>query len=230
MIDFRMIRVDLYAMSTATAKKSRLPLFCKGPTVPSFSAWGVCFSVPGLVCGVSAFNASGHRAFWFQPSTYIPVSRCCCRTGTTRLIRPRFSPKSRHGHPSSTATRAPCMPRLSPAPTHLGLRVHVFEEGHMRPFWVAYERDGSNGNSRLMNTSRVLRCKRHSERSDLEAPMPPSHWGGMRQHVFCGALYHWFVMFRTRPLSPLPDPPRSASDQRIRALCEASPVDAGARH
>jgi capsular polysaccharide export protein len=23
-----------------------------------------------------------------------------------------------------------------------------------------------------------------------------AHWGGMRHHVFYGALYHWFVMFR----------------------------------
>jgi capsular polysaccharide export protein len=24
---------------------------------------------------------------------------------------------------------------------------------------------------------------------------PPTQWGGMRQHIFYGALYHWFVMF-----------------------------------
>ena len=33
---------------------------------------------------------------------------------------------------------------------------------------------------------------------DLEAPMPPSHWGDTRQHVFYGALYHWFIMFANR--------------------------------
>jgi capsular polysaccharide export protein len=77
----------------------------------------------------------------------------------------------------------------------MGLRVHVFEEGYMRPFWVTYERDGSNGNSRLMNTA-VPEMQTALERSDLEAPMPPSHWGDMREHVFYGALYHWFVMFR----------------------------------
>lgn len=77
----------------------------------------------------------------------------------------------------------------------LGLRVHVFEEGYMRPFWVTYERGGSNGNSRLMNTT-VAQMQTALERSDMEAPMPPSHWGDMRQHVFYGALYHWFVLFR----------------------------------
>ena len=77
----------------------------------------------------------------------------------------------------------------------LGLRVHVFEEGYMRLFWVAHERGGSNGNSRLMNTT-VSEKQTTLERSDMEAPMPQNHWGDMRQHVFCGALYHWFVIFR----------------------------------
>ena len=32
--------------------------------------------------------------------------------------------------------------------------------------------------------------------SDLEIATPPAKWGDMRQHVFYGALYHWFVLFR----------------------------------
>lgn len=31
----------------------------------------------------------------------------------------------------------------------LGIRVHVFEEGYFRPFWITLERDGVNGNSTL---------------------------------------------------------------------------------
>ena len=34
--------------------------------------------------------------------------------------------------------------------------------------------------------------------SDLDVPEPPARWGDMRQHVFYGAVYHWFVMFRNR--------------------------------
>lgn len=30
-----------------------------------------------------------------------------------------------------------------------GIRIHVFEEGYFRPYWVTLERDGVNGNSRL---------------------------------------------------------------------------------
>jgi capsular polysaccharide export protein len=33
-------------------------------------------------------------------------------------------------------------------------------------------------------------------KSDMETPLPPARWGHMRHHVFYGALYHWFVMFR----------------------------------
>ena len=32
----------------------------------------------------------------------------------------------------------------------LGVRVHVLEEGYLRPRWITYERDGVNGNSRLV--------------------------------------------------------------------------------
>ena len=48
--------------------------------------------------------------------------------------------------------------------------------------------------------------------SDMEAPLPPGHWGDMRQHVFYGALYHWFVMFRNgafRDFQPHRDVPVS---------------------
>ncbi len=65
----------------------------------------------------------------------------------------------------------------------------------MRPFWVTYERGGSNGHSRLMDMS--LADMRHAlESSDLDVPEPPARWGDMRSHVFYGALYHWFVLFR----------------------------------
>jgi capsular polysaccharide export protein len=76
-----------------------------------------------------------------------------------------------------------------------GLRIHVFEEGYMRPYWVTYERGGTNGHSRLMDMS-VAQMRAALERSNMDVPTPPAHWGDMRQHVFYGALYHWFVLFR----------------------------------
>ena len=76
-----------------------------------------------------------------------------------------------------------------------GLTVHVFEEGYIRPYWVTYERGGSNGHSRLMQTG-VAEMRAVLSTSDMDAPEPPARWGDMRQHIFYGALYHWFVMFR----------------------------------
>jgi capsular polysaccharide export protein len=75
-----------------------------------------------------------------------------------------------------------------------GITVHVFEEGYLRPWWVTYERDGSNGNSRLMSLDLDQMAQALSHSGGL-APPPPSHWGDMRQHNFYGALYHWFVLF-----------------------------------
>jgi capsular polysaccharide export protein len=77
----------------------------------------------------------------------------------------------------------------------MGLTVHVYEEGYMRPFWVTYERGGANGHSKLMNTS-VDEMRKALAETELDVPEAPAHWGDMRHHVFYGALYHWFVMFR----------------------------------
>jgi capsular polysaccharide export protein len=76
----------------------------------------------------------------------------------------------------------------------MGLTLHVYEEGYMRPFWVTYERGGANGHSRLMKTS-VDDMRKALAQTELELPEAPAHWGDMRHHVFYGALYHWFVMF-----------------------------------
>jgi capsular polysaccharide export protein len=70
--------------------------------------------------------------------------------------------------------------------------VHVFEEGYLRPYWVTYERGGSNGHSRLMQLS-LAQMQKALAASDMDLPDAPAHWGDMRQHMFWGALYHWFV-------------------------------------
>ncbi|MGY6547507.1 MAG: capsule biosynthesis protein [Roseinatronobacter sp.] len=74
-----------------------------------------------------------------------------------------------------------------------GLVIHVFEEGYLRPYWITYERDGSNGHSKLMDLS-VRRMRAALEKCDLELPDPPAHWGDMRQQIFYGALYHFCVL------------------------------------
>ena len=68
-----------------------------------------------------------------------------------------------------------------------GITVHVFEEGYLRPYWVTYERGGSNGHSRLMDLS-VQDMQAALARVDLDLPEVPATWGDMRQHMFWGAL------------------------------------------
>ena len=78
-----------------------------------------------------------------------------------------------------------------------GLHVHVFEEGYLRPYWVTYERGGSNGHSRLMEMS-VQQMRADLELSDMDTALPPASWGDMRHHIFYGALYHGFVLAMNR--------------------------------
>lgn len=83
------------------------------------------------------------------------------------------------------------------AAKRLGLGVHIFEEGYLRPYWISYERGGANGNSRLMaltlqDMERALTSRRP------EPACPPARWGELRQHVFYGALYHLMVMWANR--------------------------------
>lgn len=74
-----------------------------------------------------------------------------------------------------------------------GITVHVFEEGYLRPWWVTYERGGSNGHSRLM-TLNVADMRRALESCEIDLIDAPAHWGDMRQHVFYGFAYHARVL------------------------------------
>lgn len=74
-----------------------------------------------------------------------------------------------------------------------GIRLHVFEEGYLRPYWISYERGGANGNSPLMGVS--LAEMRTVLRDTLnEVRRPPAHWGDMRHHKFYGAFYHFLLL------------------------------------
>ncbi|MCP5075017.1 MAG: capsule biosynthesis protein CapA [Rhodobacteraceae bacterium] len=79
----------------------------------------------------------------------------------------------------------------------LGIRVHCFEEGYLRPYWVTYERGGVNGHSRLMDLS-VDDMREALKSLDTDQPEAPARWGDMRQHILLGAIYHWQVLTRNR--------------------------------
>lgn len=176
---------------TSRRPDQRSFLLLQGPHGPFFNALGKMLRSAG--CGVwrIGFNA-GDQAFWRDKKHYLPYrgtledwpaffDQSCRDKGITDLVL--------YGD-----TR-PIHAQAIKAARALGVQVHVFEEGYLRPYWVTYEREGANGHSKLMQTS-VSDMQSALALSDMEAPLPPSHWGDMRQHVFYGALYHWFVMFR----------------------------------
>jgi len=177
-------------MRVLTGENRRF-LFLQGPHGPFFHRLGQMLSMAGADVLRVGFNA-GDRAFWFTPSSYIPYR------GT-----PEEWPASFEGIVAGKNitdivlygdTRAVHAEAIEIAQRR-GLGVHVFEEGYMRPYWVTYERGGTNGNSRLMDMP-VPQMQDVLAETDLELPEAPAHWGDMRQHIFYGALYHWFVMFR----------------------------------
>lgn len=166
-------------------------LFLQGPHGPFFHRLAAMLRAAGAQVWRVGFNA-GDRAFWFGAPGYIPYR------GTPEDWDGAFRALvAEHGITDIAlyGDTRPIHAQAIIAARAMGLTVHVFEEGYMRPWWVTYERGGTNGHSRLMDMS-VADMRRALELSDLDVPEPPAHWGDMRQHVFYGALYHWFVMFR----------------------------------
>lgn len=171
--------------------KTRAFLFLQGPHGPFFHRLGKMLRKAGATVWRVGFNA-GDRAFWFHRASYIAYS------GTVSDWPDVFSALLTEKGITDIVLYGDVRPIHASAVREAkrrGITVHVFEEGYMRPYWVTYERGGTNGNSRLMDMS-VKEMQAALAQSDMEAPLPPGHWGDMRQHVFYGALYHWFVLFR----------------------------------
>lgn len=168
-------------------------LFLQGPHGPFFAALGKILKSAGAQVRRVGFNA-GDQAFWPDKTSYFAFRKpqehwpdtfanLCKEHKVTDLVL--------YGDTRPIHAQAVDIAKA------LGLTIHVFEEGYLRPYWVTYEREGSNGHSLLMDMS-VEAMEQALARSELETPMPPAHWGDTRKHVTYGALYHWFVMFWNR--------------------------------
>ena len=174
-----------------TAPTARVFLMLQGPHGPFFWRLGKMLRAAGADVWRVGFNA-GDRAFWFTSKTFIPF------TGPLDSWVDRFEALVHEKSVTDIVHYGDTRPvhaRAVERAKALGLTIHVFEEGYIRPYWVTYERDGSNGHSALMDLT-VPQMQKALEGVDHDNIEPPDHWGDMRQHIFYGALYHWFVMFR----------------------------------
>ncbi|EEW25422.1 capsule biosynthesis protein [Rhodobacter ferrooxidans] len=173
----------------ALSGENRRFLFLQGPHGPWFHRLGRMLAASGAAVWRVGFNR-GDRAFWPTSASYIGFDG-----------KPEAWPDTLRGLIAAKAitdivlygdTRPVHAQAVSIA-RELGLTVHVFEEGYLRPYWVTYERGGANGHSRLMQTP-VAQMQAALAQTDIDLPDAPAHWGDMRQHMFYGALYHWFVL------------------------------------
>ncbi|ARO14820.1 capsular polysaccharide export protein KpsS [Ketogulonicigenium robustum] len=168
-------------------------LFLQGPHGPFFASIGRMLQTAGADVWRVGFNA-GDDAFWPDKSTYIAY------TGTVQDWPAAYRGIiAAHGITDIIlyGDTRPIHATAVAVAKELGLRVHVFEEGYLRPWWATYERGGSNGHSRLMDIS-VAQMQGALARRDNEVTEAPAHWGDMREHVFYGALYHWFLTVGSR--------------------------------
>jgi capsular polysaccharide export protein len=179
-------------MSTVSGAR-HVFLFLQGPHGPFFARLGRMLNRAGAEVWRVGFNA-GDSAFWPDRASYMPfrgMPEAWADTLDAMLDVKDVTDIVLYGDTRPIHAEAVRQARAR------GLRIHVFEEGYMRPYWVTYERGGSNGNSRLMNLS-VERMRTDLEQSDMDSALPPASWGDMRHHIFYGAVYHFFVLAMNR--------------------------------
>lgn len=164
-------------------------LFLQGPHGPFFYRLAQMLRRAGAQVWRVGFN-QGDAVFWRDKASFIPFKgrpEDWESTLTTLLDQHNITDLVLYGDVRPVHAHAITIARAR------GITIHVFEEGYLRPYWVTYERNGSNGNSALMALS-VADMRKALAKIDLELPDPPAHWGDMRQHIFYGALYHFFVL------------------------------------
>ena len=173
--------------------RTRNYLFLQGPHGPFFGRLAGMLEAAGGTCWRVAFNR-GDAHFWPNSKTLIPftAAQATWPAECARLLDAHeITDLVLYGDVRPIHADAIRIARAR------GMTVHVFEEGYIRPYWVTYERNGSNGNSRLMEMT-VAEMRAALANAEPEAIDPVAAWGDLRQHIFYGAYYHAFVIFLNR--------------------------------
>ncbi|MCC6008254.1 MAG: capsule biosynthesis protein CapA [Rhodobacteraceae bacterium] len=176
-----------------TPGAGRVFLFLQGPHGPYFHKLAQMLSTAGATCWRAGFTA-GDAAFWPDSESYLP------QTGPLEAWPDALRGLFARLHVTDIVLYGDTRPVHAAAVAEAraqGLGIHVFEEGYLRPYWVTYERGGTNGNSPLMALSiDQMRAALGPEEGDM--PDAPARWGDLRQHVAWGALYHALVLVGNR--------------------------------
>lgn len=190
MLKFELFETKAVHLDKVVSQSDRVFLFLQGPHGPFFTNLGRMLQRADVKVWRVGFNA-GDRAFWHLRDSYIAYRGTV--SDWPAHLETLLDEKSVTDLVIYGDTR-PIHASAVRAARQRGLRIHVFEEGYLRPYWVSYEHDGANGHSPLMQMS-LEQMRADSLSRNLEPPVPPCHWGDTRKHIFYGAAYHWFVMF-----------------------------------
>ncbi|MDU8943442.1 capsule biosynthesis protein [Ovoidimarina sediminis] len=159
-------------------------LFLQGPHGPFFAELAGTLARAGARVGRVLFNR-GDRMFWpgrLGGTLYRGGAEDWPGWLHARIARDGVSDLVIYGD-----TR-PVHRAAVEAARQAGVTVHVFEEGYLRPWWVSYEREGSNGASRLNALSVAEMAEALA--APHEGAEAPEGWGALYRHMAYGALYH----------------------------------------
>lgn len=189
----RPIKTDEEILDSPDTAEGRVFLMLQGPHGPFFDRLGKMLRAAGAQVWRCGFNA-GDAFFWSDKEHFIPftgrmdewpafLDRILIEKGVTDIVL--------------YGDVRPIHAMARNASREEELHFHVFEEGYLRPYWVTYERGGSNGHSMLLQIP-LAQMRRALRDSPNDMRRPPAKWGDMRQHKFYGALYHFVLLVANR--------------------------------
>ena len=185
--------MEHFTLMNNDLQKKRMFLFLQGPHGPFFSQLACALESYGHATNQIGFN-QGDKIFWANKRSFIPFTLPI--HAWSGFLQREFREKQITDLVIYNDTR-PLHKTAIQAPHAKGINVHIFEEGYLRPYWITYERDGSNGNSKLMSLAQSAVVPDHLIRDPDPVPAP-CHWGDMREHIFYGAVYHWCILCANR--------------------------------
>ncbi|MEM6635633.1 MAG: capsule biosynthesis protein CapA [Pseudomonadota bacterium] len=163
-------------------------LFLQGPHGPFFRQLAQALRTCGATCERVGLNPSD-RIFW-GPEHYTAFEGTSAHWEAwlqDHMTRSQATDIVLYGD------ARPCHARALHLAAKLGITPHIFEEGYVRPYWVTYERGGTNGNSCVSSIPYAAMARALGNLRNGSQDIPAS-WGDMREHIFWGAAYHGFLL------------------------------------